>query len=302
MKIIDAHVHIIERLAGYGAKGEARPIGKGRVRWASGEETQMVPPELGDFGFSAENMIEMMNTYGVEKAVVLQGSGYGFQNEYTAEVVKRFPNRFVGAATLDPCCVQAKKIFDRLIDDLKFRILKFELSESGGLGGYHKDLRIDGKEMEFIWEEASRRIMTVVLDIGGLDGNGAHIDSIKKILSRYKNVKIVIAHLLAPSLYKEKVFEEILPGLKNERVWFDIAALPWFTDPDPYPYKVAAQYVSSAKRIVGSDRIIWGSDVPVVLTRDSYLHLMDYLSGGKLFNDAELERIKYWNAREAYDF
>ena len=36
--IIDAHTHLIERLAGYGARGEMRSIGSGMTRWATGEE------------------------------------------------------------------------------------------------------------------------------------------------------------------------------------------------------------------------------------------------------------------------
>ena len=48
MKIIDAHTHIFDVLAGFGSCGELRPIGNGVARWATGEEMAMIPPELGD--------------------------------------------------------------------------------------------------------------------------------------------------------------------------------------------------------------------------------------------------------------
>ena len=38
MKCIDAHLHIFERMTGYAFMGEFRPLGNGRVRWASGAE------------------------------------------------------------------------------------------------------------------------------------------------------------------------------------------------------------------------------------------------------------------------
>ena len=36
--IIDAHMHLMEHLAPFCAKGEGRPVGNGVVRFATGEE------------------------------------------------------------------------------------------------------------------------------------------------------------------------------------------------------------------------------------------------------------------------
>ncbi len=48
MNIIDAHVHVVEHIAGFGRRGELRPLGNGRARWGDGTELQLIPPELGD--------------------------------------------------------------------------------------------------------------------------------------------------------------------------------------------------------------------------------------------------------------
>ena len=47
MKLIDAHTHVFEQLCGFGPRGELRPIGGGRARWANGDEIEMIPPGLG---------------------------------------------------------------------------------------------------------------------------------------------------------------------------------------------------------------------------------------------------------------
>ena len=80
MRIIDAHAHVFEGFSGFGGKGELRPLGQGRGRWATGEEIQVIPEEYGDVGFSPENLMTLMDQNSVSQAVLLQGSLYGFQN------------------------------------------------------------------------------------------------------------------------------------------------------------------------------------------------------------------------------
>ena len=65
MKIIDAHAHVVQCIAGFTSRGELRSAGGGRARYADGSEFQMIPKQF-------EN--------GVEKAVLLQGQCFGFQN------------------------------------------------------------------------------------------------------------------------------------------------------------------------------------------------------------------------------
>ena len=65
MKIIDAHTHIFDVLAGFGSCGELRPIGNGVARWATGEEMAMIPPELGDRCFPAQTLASLLRDKGV---------------------------------------------------------------------------------------------------------------------------------------------------------------------------------------------------------------------------------------------
>ena len=72
-------------------RGELRPLGGGRARWANGLEIQLIPPELGDRSFTAEALLGVLDAHRVERAVLLQGSFYGFQNEYSAEAARVQP-------------------------------------------------------------------------------------------------------------------------------------------------------------------------------------------------------------------
>ena len=80
MKIIDAHAHVVQYIAGFTSRGELRGVGGGRARYADGSEFQMIPEKFGG-SFTADDMISVMDGNGVEKAVLLQGQFFGFQNE-----------------------------------------------------------------------------------------------------------------------------------------------------------------------------------------------------------------------------
>lgn len=300
MRLIDAHAHVIERIAGFGRKGELRAIGNGRARWANGDEIQLIPAELGDREFTGETLLSIMDRYGVEKAVLLQGSFYGFQNEYTYEMAKKYPERFIAAGTLDPFCKERDGLLERLLDVMKLKIIKFEASSGGGLMGYHEDFAIDGEMFADIFSALAKRRGTLVLDIGSPGMASFQVKAVYNIAKKHPEMKIVICHLLAPTLNDTLELKNGLETLKLENVWFDLAAIPWNLAPEVYPYQTGRKYIKIARDIVGAEKLIWGTDVPSVLTREKYSNLIEYITDADIFSDAELEKVFYGNAMTVY--
>lgn len=81
---------------------------------------------------------------------------------------------------------------------------------------------------------------------------------------------------------------------------FDLSAIPWNVAPEAYPYPTGQAYIRMAKDLVGAEKLIWGTDVPVVLTRDTYSHLLSYLTESDIFTPSELEKVLYQNAVDAF--
>lgn len=50
---------------------------------------ELIPKGYGEKDFTAQSLLRLMNENNVKKAVLLQGSMYGFQNEYTYEMCKK---------------------------------------------------------------------------------------------------------------------------------------------------------------------------------------------------------------------
>ena len=224
MKIIDAHAHIAQYIAGFTSRGELRAAGGGKARYSTGETFQMFPPELGDIGVSAESLLKVMDENGVEKAVLLQGNFLGFHNDYTYEAVKKYPSRFVGAATYSPFCLKADEIRKRLFDELGFKAVKFELSTGSGLMS-DRSFYIDGTAMNECFSHAREKGLTVVLDIGRPDGACWQIDALSSVVSKYPQVTFVLCHLLAPQRGDNEILKQALNKLVKSNVYFDLSSL-----------------------------------------------------------------------------
>ena len=224
MKIIDAHAHVVQYIAGFTSRGELRGVGGGRARYADGSEFQMIPEKFGG-SFTADDMISVMDGNGVEKAVLLQGQFFGFQNEYTAEAVKKYPNRLIGAGSYDPFCAKAEDVKRRLFHELGFKAVKFEVSNGSGLMAYHLPIDLDGEVMNACYRHAADNGLTVVMDIGRPRNCCWQVDALATVVKKYPSVTFVICHLLAPQRTDVAILGGALSKLARPNVYFDLASL-----------------------------------------------------------------------------
>ena len=229
-------------------------------------------------------------------AVLLQGSNYGFQNSYIAEAVRTYPEKFTGAGTFDPYAKCADEIFDNLINNFKFKILKFEMSEFYGLVGYHPELTLDSKEFEPYLKAAEDMEITVVIDTGELETKSCRIDDIINVAKRHKKLNMVIAHTLFPRQderndYRLKLIKEI----KQDNIFFDIAAL---LKPNSVPEKYV--YIRDVMNTVGSDHIMWGTDCPGAFVSFTYREMVENICNSGTFTNTELTNLMSETARYVY--
>lgn len=296
MKAIDAHAHIYEHLSGFGPSGEARAIGEGKVEWATGKVETFLRAEHGDKEFTAEKLIELMDEASIEKAVILQGSNYGFQNSYIASAVKNHPDRLVGVGSFDPYCKWADDILENLTERLGFKALKFELSELFGLTGYHPDLKIDGPIFDRYFSAAEEMGLTVTLDTGDWGTASYQIEGIIRVIKRHPGLRLVVAHTLFPFADGNNPKRlEYIKRLAGENTYFDIANLHSPRDNTRY------EYIKAAMDIVGANHMMWGTDCPGVFLRHSYKDLIGFVCDCGLFNAAELSCLMHDTAKEVYN-
>lgn len=300
MNIIDAHAHVVQCIAGTGSQGELRPCGGGRAVYATGQAFQILPPEFGEYSAPPESLLRVMDAHGVSRAVLLQGNYFGFQNLYTYEAMRAYPDRFTGAASYDPFSAQAERIKAHLFDELKFPIVKFEVSSGSGLMANHPPVDLDGEVMHGAYRHAADRGLIFVIDIGKPRSVSWQVDALARAIARYPEMRFVVCHLLSPQLGDGDLLKRSLEKLALPNVWFDLAALCLNSKPEVFPYPAARGYVLDAVNIAGADRLLWGSDMPSAMTRDTYRHFIDFIALHPGLSAADREKILGGNAEALF--
>jgi predicted TIM-barrel fold metal-dependent hydrolase len=261
--IIDAHVHLADKLTGF-----RKPLRYGKV--VDGEAvSQWFPPSFDPPASPPEVLLGYMDMVGVERAIVVQHHLYGDQNATTLAAVRRWPDRFDGYAYLgafdrpdDPDRLEGL-IADGLLG------LKVELATTRRL---RPSFRFDGEREWRVWERLDRLRRPLALDLIGTPPSDVPV--LRRMLDEFPTLIIVNCHVGGPG---DANWEEKARLGEHPRVWSDLAALPLLLRDDEYPYPKAQAFVRWTVEHVGADRLLWGTDYPPTLSHGTYRQLLDYV-------------------------
>ena len=92
-----------------------------------------------------------VNGMKIDRAVLLQGPFYGECNEEVVTAVRRYPDRFLGAAYVDPWG-QSRDTILALLDRPEFCAAKMECSVATGLCGLHPEADLSDSKLTWLWK------------------------------------------------------------------------------------------------------------------------------------------------------
>jgi predicted TIM-barrel fold metal-dependent hydrolase len=271
--VIDTHLHIFTGFVSSPDANGLVSLNYGRARDAEGRVVQVMPPSFERTSSPPEVAIGYMDLCGVDRAILTQGPYYGFQNDYVAKAVYRWPKRFWGLAMYNPFLGR------RTADDLeswmverRFVGIKVELPATTRMAPTF-DLLGD-VEMS-AWEQRSQLNGLLMLQ---LDRGTAQVEQVRRIVEVFPGLRVLICHLgMAPANGRQEQVR--LARLLN--VYLDTTALPFaFRDVEAYPYLRAQSVLEWAVREVGAAKITRGTDYPTVLLYHTYGQNLDFVRTG----------------------
>ena len=281
--IIDSHCHVFETLRGYTGRGYVTPVGYGRVRFDNGDTARMLPPLNEETRFTAEMLLAYMDWVGVDKALIMTHNFHGYLNDYVADCIRRWPDRFFGACSVDPCAAQRDAMVRRLTDELGFRNFKLELSVDAGLLGFHPGLKLNQPQLMDLWRQLDERKMTLMLDLGFIGEPANQKGELLEIAGTFPNLTIVVVHLCYPPVGRPVgdpqwvAWQSMLELAQHPRIYLDIAWGGLLTDDEEYPFEKRQAVVQTAVERVGAHKLIWGTDVTSFLTKATYRQGLDWV-------------------------
>lgn len=205
----------------------------------------------------AAEMVAAMDQQGVDKSVVFgfpwQKTGtFKRHNDYVLESVQRYPDRLIGFGCMSPLSPDAADEALRCVDGGMAGIGELAFYRSG-----LDDRALDG--MAPIMQICLQRDLPVMMHVNeplGRPYPGKSPNSLGQIyemVRRFDRNKLVLAHwgggIFLYMLLKKEV-NEILAN-----VYYDTAASPFVYHSDIFPMAV---------RLAGVDKILFGSDFPLI--------------------------------------
>lgn len=264
MKIIEPHVHVWT-------------LDTERFPWSP--ETTAPPTEAA----TTEELLETLDANGVSGAVLVQVIHYGTDNSYTAEALRRFPDRFAGVCLVDPLHPQAPEH------------LTYEVQERGFSGVRLRPCH--DRRSTWLGDPATFPLWERAAELGASVCILGHVDQLPMLeapLERFPSVPVIIDHMAWPPAEEGQdgaALQNLLRLKRYPQVYVKITD-PWAISSEEYPYRGVEPIFRRVFETFGPERCMWGSDWPIVRAHCGYARsLALYQREWSWLTDADREWI-----------
>ena len=280
MVIIDAHSHLW-------LKQDTTVDGKRILSQKNGrsifmdEEVQMLPPFMIDGQNTAEVFLSNMNYAQVGAAVVVQEVIDGCQNQYLADVQRRYPDRFfcMGMAWNTD---EAQAVIDAGLKGIAFP-------------GHRIHEPLQSLMPVFKLMEGRGMILSMCMA-----DDEAQIAQMADVIQECPNLKVAIGHFGMPNTASFR--SQVLLARQGKNVMIESGGITWLYNSEFYPFPTTVKRIREAADLVGWDRLMWGSDYPRTITAITYRMSYDFVSKSKELSEEEKALFLGVNAQNFYGF
>jgi predicted TIM-barrel fold metal-dependent hydrolase len=293
--IIDAHSHLwLKQDTSWNGK-PIRSLKNGRSVFL-GEEVQMIPPFIIDSQNSAEVFLSNMDYAQVSAAVVVQEFIDGLQNDYLAEVMHSYPDRFFCFGMADYMKEGFYSQAESLLDN-GFKGLAIPAHRLLG-----QPLTSDEMMRMFRLMERRGSLLSITL----ADGI-RQVEEMEEVIANCPRLKVAIGHLCmanppqAPCWENESWRKQILLA-RHENVMIETGGITWLYNSEFYPFPSAVRAICEAADLVGMEKLMWGSDYPRTITAITYRMSYDFITKSSMLTETAKRLLLGENARRFYGF
>ena len=289
--IIDAHAHLWLRQDTVVDGFPIRTLDNGRSLFM-GEIRQMVPPFMMDGVNSAEVFLSNMDYAQVAAAVITQEFIDGIQNEYLAEVISRYPDRFFVCGMCEfrkpGFLAQAKELIARGFKAIKIPAQRLLLTEGR--------VMLNSEEMMQMFRYMEERDVMLSIDLA--DG-ATQVSEMQEVIQECPRLRIAIGHF---GMVTRPDWEEQIRLALHPNVMIESGGITWLFNSEFYPFHRAVKAIKEAADLVGMDKLMWGSDYPRTITAITYKMSYDFILKTTEMTQEEKALFLGKNAERFYGF
>jgi len=250
----------------------------GRMEWTyEGEDyyIQLMPPSLQDNTAPPELLLAAMDLAGVDRAVLQ--FGYGNVNDYFAEAVRKYPDRFCGMGgpredTQDPAARAEHVAY--LVEECGLRGIFYRNAFFSGPVPYEEPSH------DVLWREVARLDAPVWWTIGGKDYRAVWWQ-FTRWCDRHPGIRSVMVMGAPIDVMMEKgqvhlpdyIAETVARHPVYIEICYAIASGIW----EEYPFVQTNRIVQELYYKLGPHKLVWGSDFPNIERLCTYAQSLNHV-------------------------
>ena len=289
--VLDAHMHCWDQLSGMiGNKTPVTPLKQGRIRIGD-DVVQGMPATFLDCRATAERVIADWDANGVAGGILVQEYLDGEQNDYSLQILAKYPGRFRAYALPD---------FFRTDDTAAEAI---SLIQSGGFcgvkicGGHIEGhVKLDDERLLPLYEYLDEHDLKVSLDFA--EGE-AQVAEFERVLERHPHLQVAVGHFAMPT---RGGWPAQLRIARHPRVMIESGGIVWLYRHEGPEFPEAIEAIQRARDEVGIEKLMWGSDWPRTMCDFTYAQSLDFVRNTDALNEEEKAAFLGGNAARFYGF
>jgi len=283
-----------------------RPTSHGRYEWTVDDEDyvkQYFPPSIVDMSYSADNLIAEMDYANVTGTILHRNPYLGLGNDFIADCVQQYPERLYGLAHVPEWTVEddpemAARSVERAVNEQGLSGMQFLISQIH-LYGKNPDWTSDGYSL--FWDRFVELGVPLFLSFSinepkrypWLDNYYVELQRLIKWMQRYPDSQVVMTHGFQWNLFgkdgKYTLPDELWVPYENPNLKLQFLLAIAFGGTFDFPLPEATPIVKQLVSHIGADRLMWGTDMPIVMRHWTYqqnidfvVKYCDFLSNGEL--------------------
>ena len=289
MKIIDTHSHLWLRQDTVVNGMPIRTLENGRSLFM-GEIRQMVPPFIIDGRNTAEIFLSNMDYAQVTAAVVVQEFIDGIQNDYLADVQKRYPERFIVCGMAD----YRKPGYPEEVRNLIAQGFRGIAIPGHRLQTPQGRISLTSPEMMDMFRlmEKKKVFLSITLEDGAVQ-----VPEMEEVIQECPDLKIAVGHF---GMVTVPGWMEQIRLARHKNVMIESGGITWLFNDEFYPFKGAVKAIRQAADEVGMNKLMWGSDYPRTITAITYRMSYDFILKTTELTDESKAKFLGLNAVKFY--
>jgi predicted TIM-barrel fold metal-dependent hydrolase len=237
------------------------------------------PEDMSPRSFTAEELLAVCRPAGVGRVNLIQMSYYGYDNRYMLDMIRRYPDRFVGTAMIDPAGPDpAKEMADLLVRGVKaFRIQLAHL-------GLPIERWLDHPAYEAMFSKAAetKQVLSFLVDPPAFP-------EIDRMAAKHPGAPVIIDHMGRIGVdgqVRDPEVAMLCALARHPQLYVKVGAFYALGQKQP-PYDDLGPMIEKIVGAFGANRCVWESDCPFQVVEHRYLDSLSLVRDRLPFLDAE---------------